>query len=128
MDSNVAVGGASNAGGENKELKVDKARIKAELISIVSGTVPGFLQFLDIVARNESGRSVVDILFEDPAALYKLLVKVYRDEYSADFTMRILLSTLVEVSGSNLDVEELLKPVKLGEGRKVIELIFEQQG
>jgi len=105
-------------------LKVDKARIKAELISIVSGTVPGFLQFLDIVARNESGRSVVNILFEDPAALYKLLIKVYQDEYSADYTMRVLLLALVEASGSNLDVEELLKLAKLGEGRKVVELVF----
>jgi len=109
-------------------LKEDGARIKAGLVRIVSGTVPGFLQFLDIVARNESGRSAVDMLLEDPAALYKLLIKVYRDEYSADYTMRILLSALVEASGSSLDVEELLKLVKLGEGRKVVELIFGRLG
>jgi len=109
-------------------LKVDKARIKAELIRIVSGTAPGFLQFIAIVARNEFGRSAADMLFEGSATLYKLLVEVYRDEHSADFTTRVLLSALVEVSGSDLDVGELLKLVKLSEGRKVVELIFGQRG
>lgn len=107
-----------------KELDNVINELKLYIKRYIDSQVPGYVASIDNVFLKETGRRVMDLLFEEPSRVYQILRKYYGSEVTADFAVLNLFLKPIAVRIGRLGVEEqLLVLMKQGKDREFLELL-----
>ena len=107
-----------------KELGSVINELKLYIKRYVDSQVPGYIASIDNVFLKETGRRVIDLLFEEHSKVYQVLKKYYGSEVTADFAVLNLFLKPIAVRIGRVGIEEqFLILVKQGKDREFLELL-----
>ena len=107
-----------------KELGSAFNDIKLYIKRHIDSQVPGYIASIDNVFLKETGKRVIDLLFEEPSKVYQVLRKYYGSEVTADFaTLNLFLKPLAIKIGRIGIEEQLLVLMKQGKDKEFLELL-----
>ena len=93
-------------------MKANKWEILSHIKQYISEKTPGYLHLLDIIARRKTGKSTIELLLENPAALYEVLEEYYGDKSTVIFILSsMFLKPLAIKLGNPALVDTLLNAV-----------------
>ncbi len=114
-------GGFAAMKGLDKVLEELKLYVKR----YIDTQVPGYIASIDMISIRETGKKIIDLLFESPSKAYQILKSYYGSELTADFAMLNLFLKPIAIKLESVGMEEqLLVLAKQGKDGEFLELIF----
>ncbi len=120
---NMMLGGIIAMKGLEKELEELKLYVKR----YIDSQVPGYIASIDMISIRETGKRVIDLLFESPSKMYQVLKSYYGSELTTDFAMLNLFLKPIAIKLGSVGLEEqLLILAKQGRDEEFLRLILKK--
>ncbi len=120
---NMVLGGIVAMRGIDKELEELKLYVKR----YIDSQVPGYIASIDMISIRETGKKIIDLLFESPSKMYQILKSYYGSELTTDFAMLNLFLKPIAIKLECVGLEEqLLILAKQGKDEEFLRLILKK--